>query len=151
HVIAASVVERPNSHDAAVIGFETPARILAAAFDRILRTSPLLPPSLTRTTAAASVLAVRVMDPGGGVIFQSAPVSGSEFVAAGALGENAGGLRYQVVLRPDAADRLIIGGLPRSRLWLTLSLLALTSALLAVSIIQLRREAELARMRADFI
>src|SRR5439155_11844858 len=37
------------------------------------------------------------------------------------------------------------------RLWLTLSLLALTSALLAVSIIQLRREAELARMRADFV
>jgi signal transduction histidine kinase len=54
-------------------------------------------------------------------------------------------------MRPEAAEALVIGGLPRSRLPLVLVLLAVTSALIAAAILQLRREYELARLRSEFV
>jgi signal transduction histidine kinase len=49
------------------------------------------------------------------------------------------------------ADKLVIGGLPRSRLPLLLVLVGLSAGLVVVALVQLRREYELARLRADFI
>jgi signal transduction histidine kinase len=69
----------------------------------------------------------------------------------GVLDDTVGGLAYVVSLKPDAADRLVIGGLPRSRLPLLLGLLGLTAGLLLVAFTQLRREHELAGLRADFV
>jgi signal transduction histidine kinase len=56
-----------------------------------------------------------------------------------------------VSMRPEAAERLVIGGLPRSRLPLLLGVLAMTAALIVIAVVQLRREAELARLRSDFV
>src|SRR5439155_1097638 len=52
---------------------------------------------------------------------------------------------------PSAAERLIIGGVPRNRVPLLVGLLLLTTSLVVVALIQLRRERELVRLRADFI
>jgi len=52
---------------------------------------------------------------------------------------------------PDLAGRLIIGGLPRSRVGTVLTLLGLTAVLLGIALMQLRREQELARTRSDFV
>jgi signal transduction histidine kinase len=49
------------------------------------------------------------------------------------------------------ADKLIIGGLPKSRLPLILGLLGLTAALIGTALLQLRRESQLTRLRSDFI
>jgi signal transduction histidine kinase len=46
---------------------------------------------------------------------------------------------------------LIIGGLPRNRVPLLAGLLLLTTGLVVVALVQLRRERELVRLRADFI
>ena len=62
-----------------------------------------------------------------------------------------GGLMAEVALRPSAIDKLFIGGLPRSRLPLLVGLLGLTAGLVVVAVWQLRREQELARMRAGFV
>src|SRR5262249_34293398 len=43
------------------------------------------------------------------------------------------------------------GGLPQSRLPVLLGLLGLTAGLLVVAVLQLRREHDLARLRADFV
>jgi signal transduction histidine kinase len=54
-------------------------------------------------------------------------------------------------LDPDAAGTLVIGGLPRSRLPFIYGLVVLGVVLIAVALIQVRRELELARLRGDFV
>jgi signal transduction histidine kinase len=49
------------------------------------------------------------------------------------------------------ADKLIIGGLPKSRLPLILGLLGLTAVLIGTALFQLRRESQLTQLRSDFI
>jgi signal transduction histidine kinase len=56
-----------------------------------------------------------------------------------------------VALDAKAANTLIIGGLPQSRLPVLLGLIVLTAGLVVVAIVQLRREQELTRLRADFV
>jgi signal transduction histidine kinase len=67
------------------------------------------------------------------------------------LSSDLGGLALSVALKPDAAGKLVIGGLPRERLPLVLGLLALTVGLVGVALVQLRREAELSRLRSEFV
>src|SRR5256885_16638020 len=61
------------------------------------------------------------------------------------------GIRVQVALRPDVAPMLAIGGMPRSNVPMLLSLLALTAVLVVAALLQLHREYELSRLRADFV
>jgi signal transduction histidine kinase len=62
-----------------------------------------------------------------------------------------GGLRVEVALRPSLAPRLVIGGLPRSRLPVVGALLAVTTVLVLTAAVQLRRERELAQLREEFV
>jgi signal transduction histidine kinase len=57
----------------------------------------------------------------------------------------------RVALRPDVGARLIVGGLPPSRLPMLLALLLVMAILLAIALVQLRRDQELARLRTDFV
>jgi signal transduction histidine kinase len=56
-----------------------------------------------------------------------------------------------VAIRPDAAASLVIGGLPSSRLPMSLALVALTLAVGAVGLLQIRRYEQLSRLREDFV
>jgi signal transduction histidine kinase len=49
------------------------------------------------------------------------------------------------------AEQLVVGGLPRSRMPMLLALFILTSGLLIVALLNLRRQQELARLRTDFV
>jgi signal transduction histidine kinase len=60
------------------------------------------------------------------------------------------GIQLRAVLRAETANRLTAGPSPESRLPLFLGLLTLTVALAVVALLQLRREHDLARLRADF-
>ncbi len=114
--------------------------------------TPLLPPALTGKTPNAELLSARLDAPGAPApLLDSDPGHTSPFSAAYALAPAFGGMRAEVALRESAAPALVIGGLPASRLPLILGLLALTVALLGISILQIRREGELARLRADFV
>jgi signal transduction histidine kinase len=66
------------------------------------------------------------------------------------LGSQYGGLMLRVALNSSAPARLVGSGLPRSRLLVLFGLLVLMAGLVAVAILQLRREHELARLRAEF-
>src|SRR5918992_348287 len=113
-----------------VYGFETdPAPFLAPTFQFIFKKNSLLPPSLVSAVTEDSVLAISVTD----------------------LEGHFGNLVLRVGLRPEYADRLVVGGLPRSRLPLLLGLFALTAGLLVVALLQLRRQQELVRLRTDFV
>ena len=134
-----------------VVGFVTDAAFAAGVFERLLRTSPLLPPSLVPAgTNANAALSVRVTAADGQSIFTSGG-DWSAYDASSALSRDLGGLKLAVAIRPTAAETLVIGGLPGGRLPLIVTLLTLTAGLVVVALVQLRRESELARLRSDFV
>ena len=65
------------------------------------------------------------------------------------LGPDYGNLAVEVALAPNDPAALFAGGVPRSRLFVLFGLLFLMAGLIAAAVLQLRREHELARLRAD--
>lgn len=134
-------------------GFEAnPGVLVSAAMAPVFGSQAVLPASLTRGMPHDSLLALTVRDAAGRVLYASP----RRFGAAATVGRDTmdasfGALRVEVALRPESARRLLIGGVPRSRLPQLVGLMALAAALTGVALVQLRRERELARVRADFV
>jgi signal transduction histidine kinase len=134
-------------------GFETDARkFMQPLIDSVLSRSMLLPPSLLRGVSRDSVLAVSVWAPMSATIYHSASTSFPKtYMAVDTLDERFGRMRLAVSLRPEIASRLVVGGLPRSRLPILAGLFLLTVGLVAAAVIQLRRQQQLAQLRVDFV
>jgi signal transduction histidine kinase len=138
-------------------GFTGDRAVVAQAVARIVEKKPLLPPSLTKHAAGTPVLSARVRDETGTLVYESPDFAEAvrdrtqAHVAASTLDQMSGRLKYEIALRPSMAESLVIGGLPRSRVALLLGLLALTTGLVVVALVQLRREYELARLRSEFV
>jgi signal transduction histidine kinase len=153
--LLAMVVSRDLKGEPIVVyGFETdPAAFLAPTFRYIFKRNSLLPPSLVSSVTQDSVLAISVADFEGHEIYRSPGHSEHDhgFTAADTLEGHFGNLVLRVGLQPEYAGRLIVGGLPRSRLPLLIGLFALTAGLLVVALLQMRRQQELVRLRTDFV
>ena len=121
--------------------------VLALAFTE----SPLLPEAVTGDRANADLFFVTVDDAQGRRVWASDSTYRSEYVARDTMGMRFGGLTTSVVINPKVAPSLVIGGLPRQRLPLVFALLALSVGLVATALVQMRRESELAELRADFV
>lgn len=128
----------------------TPA-MMDTFFRQLVERVPLLPHALTGGAALDSIGSVTVVLPGGRALFRTEPQYEPVFAAQDTLGAMLGSVGVRIALRPAVAERLVIGGLPRSRMPLILGLLGLAAGLIATAWLQLRREYELARLRADFI
>jgi signal transduction histidine kinase len=124
---------------------------LGELFARLFETSELLPPAMTGGAPNDSVLHVAVRGKGGAAFFESVVAYPTALGARDTLGREFGSLVVEASVRPDAAARLIIGGLPRSKLPLILGLLMLTLGVGGAALFQLRRERQLARLRDDFV
>ena len=122
-------------------------RMLGAVLDG----NGLLPATFTQGRRNRDVLAVRVHDSNGHTLFDSAPGVSSPLDAHLALSPRAAQLSIEAVIRPEVAGSLIIGGAPRSRVPFLAGLLVLAAVLAVLAVLQLRREQELTRLRADFI
>jgi signal transduction histidine kinase len=134
-----------------IYGLVLPVAALRSLLEPVLHRAPLLPPSLTGGTRLDSAVAYRVVTPSGAPLAESAAAPRSYFVAGRTLPPMWGGLRVEVALRPSLAPRLVIGGLPRSRLPVVGALLAVTTVLVLTAAVQLRRERELAQLREEFV
>lgn len=133
-------------------GFESsPSAFVRPLLAKILVTEALLPPSLLRDVRGDSVLAVTVSDPAGNVVYRSVPGFPQTIVADDTLDARFGGLVVRVALHPALAGQLIVGGLPTSRLPILAALFALTAGLVAVALLLLRRQQELAQLRTEFV
>jgi signal transduction histidine kinase len=132
-------------------GFVVLTDSLAREFREVGTRAPLLPASLTGGVVVDSVAAVRVSSVAGRTLYVSELRSPSPFRGVKNFDPIWGGLAVEVSLRPSVADRLIIGGLPKSRLPLLLGLVGLTGLLVVTAMLQLRREQELTRLRGDFV
>jgi signal transduction histidine kinase len=137
--------------DTMVYGVTYTPGAFTGTLQRVLDDKGLLPATFTRGATNRDVVALRVLDASGKPIFESLPGASSRVTNRLALPPEYGALILQVMVRPDQASNLIIGGVPRSRLPFLLGLLALAAIMSVVAIVQIRRETELAGMRADFV
>lgn len=133
------------------LGFEAKPAVLRPLVVQGMSRQPLLPRPLTGGVQYDSMGSVIITDRYGVEIYRSGVQYTSPFTARDTIGTDMGDLYAQATLRAEVADKLIIGGLPKSRLPLILGLLALTGALIGTALWQLRRESQLARLRTDFI
>ena len=135
------------------------ARYSKASFVRLLEGvldgNGLLPATFTEGRRNRDVLSLRVRDQSGNLLFDSSPDAkvhpSSPLNAHVQLSGRAGNLNVDATIRPELAGTLLIGGLPTSRLPFLFGLLGLAAALSIVAVMQLRREGELAHLRAGFV
>ena len=111
----------------------------------------LLPAAITRGTPESELVRVELRDASGEPMYASHEDSAGGPLAADTLDWYLGGMSVQASIRTDAADRLVIGGLPSSRLPFSLALLVLTLAVGAAGLWEVRKHQQLARLREDFI
>ena len=132
-------------------GFQTDLRPIKLIASEVAKKTPLLPPALTEGAETEELLSFVLRTPSGREVFASVPQYPKDIRAVDTVEARYGGFIGTVSINPKAAEFLVIGGLPKSRLPMILLLLVLTSAMILVAIYQLRREQELALLRTDFI
>ena len=137
--------------DTMVYGVEYSPRAFEGILTRVLEGSGLLPETFTRGRRNRDVVALRILDKAGEPIFESVPGVRSVAMSQLALSPAFGSLKAVVMIRPEEASSLIIGGTPHSRLPFVLGLLLIAAALTLVAFTQIRRETDLARIRSDFV
>jgi signal transduction histidine kinase len=131
------------------------ARYSAAAFARILamalESRGLLPDAFTEGRRNRDVIDLAVADRTGHALFASQSRASRQWAAVVATPFSIDSLRVVAAVRPRVAGTLLIGGLPATGVSFPLGLLALAAALSAIAVIQIRREGDLARLRAGFV
>src|SRR5688572_9151874 len=137
--------------DTIVYGAEYSVEALTGMLSDVMYARGLLPETFTRGRTAREVLQLQVSDASGGVLFASESEPDWVLDDTASLPATFGSLSVRAQIRPSLASTLVIGGLPRSRLPFLLGLLAVAGALAIVAVGQIRREAQLARMRGDFV
>ena len=136
--------------DTIVYGAEYPWSALASSLAEVMYDRALLPETFMRGHRVREVLRVQVSDARGRTLFESEP-GPWRLDDTTRTPPTFGSLLVRAQIRPELAGAVIIGGLPRSRLPILLGILAVSAALALVSLGQVRREGELARMRGDFV
>jgi signal transduction histidine kinase len=137
--------------DTMVYGVEFGAKTSRHIFRDAFEYGPLLPKALMLGRKNEDLLGVRIVGPGSLPLFESPRWPNTPYVGELQFSPQFGGLAVEAAIRPEYANQLVIGGLPRSRLPVLIGMLIVSVALAIVAIIQLRREEELARLRSDFV
>jgi signal transduction histidine kinase len=150
--IAYSVKYAEHRAPIAAYGIRTCAAAVGAAMigDVVARRA-LLPVSATGGAPNDSILSISVRDPNGRPVFQTRGSAAASPYSADVAFEQVGGLTVHAAIRPRAVEVLALGALPESRVPILVGLLTLTAAMVVLTVLQLRREHELSRLRSDFI
>lgn len=144
-------LEDEEAGEAALFVVEVDRERFEAELRRALEHPDLLPRSLTRGTPNTSLLAVQVLGAGGEPLFASVDGDLPPIHADQPLAERHAEAVVRAAVLPDAAEQLIIGGLPGNRTPLLLLLFGLAAGLMVLSVSLLRKETDLARLRSDFV
>lgn len=111
----------------------------------------LLPRAITEDASQRELVRVELRLPPETLLYASHGPAHDHPVATDTLGRALGHLTARAWIPTEAAERLIIGGLPSSRLPFSLALLALTLVVGAAGLWEVRRHQHLAQLREDFI
>ncbi len=138
-----------------VFGFQVDRSVLGERLNEVFAGDPLLPESLARGAVGNDSLYLEFSDDNGEVLFSTRSEYDSYLLTTKVIDDAYSGifLGHSVAIAIDAsaAEALIIGGLPQSRLPLLLATVLLTVVLFAAALLQLRREYALMKMRSDFV
>ena len=152
-VFVYSVPPRRPGARTAVLGFEVDLRAARPYLETVFAEKPLLPPSLTRGQVRNESVSLRLSDSRGRPLFESArPIEPR--LAATRVATDLDllrGAQAEASIDGAAAPKLIIGGVPRSRLPLLMAVLVLAVSLAAVALALTARERALSRLRTDFV
>lgn len=156
NVVYAALEPEPEGSDARyAIGFVAHRHELERYFTAAFQRSPLIPTTLTGDLPSDSVLAMTIATADGVRLYTVAPARDTNrYSSAGIaypLGARLGDIVVHVAIQPGMESTLIIGGLPGTRLPLTVLLALLTAGLIVVTLLKLHRERELARLRTEFV
>ena len=147
--VAYTVVRDTAGMLVAAYGVVSESNRFIAAFAAKLAEWELLPPALVKQAGTGHLVAITVRDDKRNVVYRSPWQFPSEYSAQYEQQKFVAGFTVEASLRPEVAGRLILGDSYRFPLLLTL--LIVTAALVAIAFRQMRREAALARLRADFV
>ena len=134
----------------ATYGMVVEAAQIARPLRDALRELEFFPPALVPRSRADSLLRLEVAGPNRELLFSAGPVT-SQFAGTDTLGRAYGELTVTAAIAPEAAQVLLVGGLPASRAPTIIGLLALALAMGGAALLLLRREHKLVRLREDFV
>ena len=137
--------------DTMVYGVQYNAEGVQSILRDVYDNSELLPAALIQDKRNRDVVDIAISDEKGNRIFSPTAARPEELQSETPMGQRFANLRVRAQIKPEYAGTLIVGGLPESRLPQLLALLGLAAALTIVAAMQLRREAELSGMRANWI
>jgi signal transduction histidine kinase len=115
-----------------------------------LEETQLFPPKLVPAAATSSLVRLEVAGPNGAPLFARGPETHT-YLGTDTLGRDYGSMIALAAINAAAAQMLVAGGLPPSRVPMILALLALALAMGGAAALLLRREHRLARLREDFV
>lgn len=141
---------QPDGGALAVTGFEAPLAGFELVLGRTLDPARVLPDSLT-DPSGAELVSLRLVGADGRLLYERGPAFDPTFSATTELSPRFGGMRVQAAIPGSSAERLVIGGLPRSRLPAIGAMLVVAVALLVGGVLVVRQERELVRMRERFV
>ena len=148
--VAYTTVRDSAGNCVAAYGVVSESGKFMAAISRELAEWSLLPPTLTKKAGTQRPVSVVVRDDQGHVVYRSAWQYPPTYSASYQLEKFVSGFSVQASLKPETADFLLVRVAPY-RFPLLVALFSVTLALVAMAFRQLRREAALARLRADFV
>ncbi len=137
--------------DTMVYGVQYTAESFASLLGSVMRATDILPKAFSAGRRNSDLVDVAVLGANRDLMFASGDTETTEASAVVKLSPGFAALTVLASFKPDQAASLVVGGLPASRLPFLLGLLGLAAGLTVVAVMQLRREAELARLRADWI
>lgn len=138
-----------------IVGFEVDFAKLGPWIGPSLNRQPLVPASLGHGKVTNEFVHVIIRDQGGASLYSLGNTPRAGFAVTKPFGDTyqgvLSGFEVEASIDPQVARQIVVGGLPRSRLWLFLGLLALNAALIVMAILQLRREMVFQRLRDEFV
>ena len=126
------------------------ARPTAPAPDTVSAPPDAVADEAAAAPAEAPFVAARLVLPDGTPIFETPVLFEKDYsttVRIRALGL----VRAELTLNPARIDAVLAGGVPAARQPMLFAVLAITFALMVVAILMIRREADITRLRSDFI
>jgi signal transduction histidine kinase len=137
--------------DTLLYGMQYDSAAFAAIVANVMDKQELLPAGFMSKRANRDVITVQVSDRSGNALFRSQPSIRWGLDTRHTLDPQVGALQVRAQIRQPAAEGLVIGGSPSSRLPFLFVLLGLAVALVLVALAQMSRESDLARAREGFV
>lgn len=144
------LVFTPWRTGAGAVGFLLPDSAFLSLAQQVVAQVMILPPAITKGESLEDGLGVELRF-GDEVLAQRGYAGPTPFMAKEDFGPMFGGLGARVRIAEALAPRLVIGGLPKSRVPVLTGVLVLTLVLATAGMVQVRQERRLVQLREDVV